>query len=93
MQRARPFYSGHLQPQIPTTFGYYSLDGPEMLQHQYDLASRHGITAFCMYAYWFGGRRLLEKPLQNLLDNPELAVRYFLCWANEPWSRRVGWRK
>ncbi len=86
VQRTRPLYSGHLQPQIPT-FGYYSLDSPEMLQHQYAFAAQHGVSAFCMYAYWFGGRRLLEKPLQNLLENPGLAVRYFLCWANEPWSR------
>ena len=87
VQHARPLYPGHLQPQIPGTFGYYSLDGPEMLQRQFAFASQHGISAFCMYAYWFGGRRLLERPLQNLLENPELPVRYFLCWANEPWSR------
>ena len=87
VQRARPFYRGHLQPQIPTTLGYYSLDDPEVLQHQFACASRHGISSFCMYAYWFGGRRLLEKPLQSLLENPGLEVRYFLCWANESWSR------
>ncbi len=60
----RPIYPGHLQPQIPTTLGYYSLDEPETLHRQFSLASGHGITAFCMYAYWFSGRRLLEKPLR-----------------------------
>ena len=77
---------GHVQPQIPRD-GYYSLDKAEVLQRQFSLASRHGITAFCMYTYWFGGRRLLEKPLQGLLENADLDVRYFLCWANESWSR------
>jgi O-antigen biosynthesis protein len=83
---ARPLYPGHLQPQVPRD-GYYALDGTDVLQRQFSLAARHGITAFCMYAYWFGGRRLLEKPLRRLLDSPELEVRYFLCWANESWSR------
>jgi lipopolysaccharide biosynthesis protein len=86
VQQARPLYPGHRQPQIPLG-GYYDLDENETLQRQFSLASQHGITAFCMYAYWFGGRRLLEKPLKQLLENPDLEVRYFLCWANESWSR------
>jgi lipopolysaccharide biosynthesis protein len=86
VQQARPLYPGHVQPQIPLG-GYYSLDEAESLQRQFALASRHGITAFCMYAYWFGGRRLLEKPLRHIMENPDLDVRYFLCWANESWSR------
>jgi len=86
VQQARPLYPGHLQPQIPRD-GYYALDEADALQRQFTLASEHGITAFCMYAYWFGGRRLLEKPLRLLLDTPDLRVRYFLCWANESWSR------
>ena len=87
VQRALPLYPGHLQPQIPTRLGYYTLDRPEVLQRQYSLASQHGIRAFCVYAYWFGGRRLLERPLRLLLEAPDLNVRYFLCWANESWSR------
>ncbi len=87
VQHARPLYPGHLQPQIPTTLGYYSLDQPETLHRQFCLASQHGVTAFCMYAYWFNGRRLLEKPLDNILRTPSLGIRYFLCWANESWSR------
>ena len=86
VQQARPLYPGHVQPQIPRN-GYYALDAADELQRQYALASEHGITAFCMYAYWFGGRRLLEKPLRLLMDAPNLGIRYFLCWANESWSR------
>jgi lipopolysaccharide biosynthesis protein len=86
VQQARPLYPGHVQPQIPLD-GYYALDGNEVLQRQFSLATQHGITAFCMYAYWFGGRRLLEKPLQRIAENPDLDIRYFLCWANESWSR------
>ena len=87
VQHARPLYPGHLQPQVPTTLGYYSLDEPETLHRQFCLAARHGVTAFCMYAYWFKGRRLLEKPLYSILRTPSLGIRYFLCWANESWSR------
>jgi hypothetical protein len=86
VQQARPLYPGHVQPQIPLD-GYYDLDEAETLARHFSLASRHGITAFCLYAYWFGGRRLLEKPLRRLKERPDLDVRYFLCWANESWSR------
>ena len=86
VQHGRPLYPGHMQPQIPLD-GYYSLDEPEVLQRQFSSASQHGISRFCLYAYWFGGRRLLEKPLQQLLELPISKVRYFLCWANESWSR------
>ena len=33
MQRGRPPYPGHLQPQIPTGLGYYSLDDPGVLHN------------------------------------------------------------
>ena len=34
---------------------------------------RHGIEAFCYWHYWFAGRRLLERPFQEVLDSGQPA--------------------
>ena len=54
---------------------------------QWRLAEAAGIDAFCVYHYWFDGRRLLEAPLDGLLRRPEVPFRFYLCWANEAWRR------
>ena len=88
VRRATPVFEGHNQPRIPTSLGYYDLRNLETHHSQAALARAHGVAAFCYYAYWFGGRRLLEAPLDIVGANPDLAMPYLICWANEPWSRR-----
>lgn len=84
---AQPYFPGHYQPHVPL-HGYYDLTNPEILPSQAQLAHRYGIEGFCFYFYWFHRRRLLETPLQMLLQNPEWDVPFCLCWANENWTRR-----
>jgi len=86
--KARPLFRGHYQPHLPTDLGFYDLRVPEVRAAQADLARRHGIHGFCYYHYWFGGRRLLERPFNDVLASGSPDFPFCLCWANEPWSRR-----
>ena len=47
----------------------------------------HGIHGFCYYHYWFKGRRLLERPFNEVLNSGKPDFPFCLCWANESWSR------
>jgi O-antigen biosynthesis protein len=88
VSRALPNYRGHYQPHVPADLGFYDLSDPAAMRRQAELAARYGIGGFCHYFYWFtGGRRILEKPLEPLLDSKSDDFPFCLCWANENWTR------
>ena len=80
-------FAGHLQPMLPADLGFYDLRATEVMGDQAALARKAGIDAFCVYHYWFDGRRVLEAPLDRLLTRPEIDFPFYLCWANESWRR------
>ena len=85
--RARPQFSEHRQPRLPADLGYYDLRLPEVRDAQAQLARQYGLAAFCYYYYWFDGKKLLQRPLEEVLaaGRPEFPI--LLMWANEPWTR------
>ena len=85
--KARPLFKGHYQPHLPADLGFYDLRVPEVREAQARLAAEHGIHGFCYYHYWFGGRRLLERPLNDVMRS-DLRFPFCVCWANESWTRR-----
>ena len=85
--KAKPLFKGHVQPRLPTELGFYDLRLPEAREAQAALAREHGIGGFMYYHYWFSGARVLERPVQEILESGEPDFPFCLCWANESWSR------
>ena len=86
--KARPRFKEHYQPHLPTDTGFYDLRLPEARQMQADMAREAGIYGFCYYHYWFNGKQLMERPVNEILKSGEPDFPFMLCWANENWSRK-----
>jgi len=86
--QAKPLFRGHYQPHIPADLGFYDLRLCETRSAQAQLARECGIEGFCYWHYWFEGKRLLERPFNEVLTSGEPDFPFCLAWANESWSRR-----
>jgi hypothetical protein len=84
--KAQKLFRGHDQPHLPRELGFYDLRIPETRHAQAELASSHGVTGFIYWHYWFAGRRLLERPFDEVLDSKEPDFPFALAWANHSWT-------
>ena len=84
--KARPLFRGHYQPRLPADLGFYDLRVAEVREAQADLARGAGIEGFVYYHYWFGGKRLLERPFVEVVASGRPDFPFCVCWANQTWS-------
>ena len=91
VKKSKPKFKGHHQPRFPGDvhgyLGYYDLADIKTIEKQINLAKSHGIYGFAIYYYWFSGKMLLEKPINNFIQNSYINFNFLLIWANENWSK------
>ncbi len=91
--KAKPLYKGHYQPQIPADLGFYDLRVPDVRVEQANMAKEYGVEGFCYWHYWFGnGKRILERPFNEVLQSGSPDYPFCLGWANHSWSNKT-WQK
>ena len=89
VKKAKPLFEGHNQPRVPLNNNYYCLLDPQIMKEQAKLAKSYGVYGFCYYHYWFkDGKKLLEKPIEIMLNDSHIDIPFCLCWANENWTKR-----
>lgn len=87
VKRGKPLFKGHYQPREPLDDNYYDLSDLRVLENQIKLAKNSGIYGFCFYHYYFNGKTLLEKPIEQYRDYSSESFPYCLIWANQSWTR------
>lgn len=87
VKAAKPLFEGHHQPKIPLNGNYYNLLDDDVKIWQAKVAKEHGVYGFCYYHYWFSGKMLLEKPMEQMLQNKAVDIPFCISWANETWTK------
>lgn len=85
--KAKPLFPGHYQPHLPADLGFYDLRLAETREAQAELARAYGIYGFCYHHYWFNGKRILERPFNEVLASGKPDFPFCLNWANENWTK------
>lgn len=93
VKKAKPLFQRHYQPHEPLNDNYYDLSDNDVLCEQAKMAEKYGVHGFCFYHYWFNGKKLLQKPLEQMLELGKPDFPFMLCWANENWTRRWDGRE
>lgn len=89
---AEKLFENHNQPRVPLNQNYYNLLEYDTMRWQADLMRKYHLDGMCIYHYWFkDGKRVLERPAENLLRWKDIHMPFCFCWANETWSRT--WKK
>lgn len=87
-KKAKPLFRGHYQPKTPFNENYYSLLNANTQIWQSELAEKYGVFGFCYYHYWFkNGKKLLEKPAENMIRDKRIKTPFCFSWANENWTK------
>ena len=88
VKSAKKLFPEHEQPNVPLNHRYYDLMNPETMRWQAGLMHQYGVDGMGFYHYYFkDGRRILERPAENLLHWKDIDMPFCFSWANESWVR------
>lgn len=87
VRKAKPLFKNQTQPKVPLNHNYYNLMEKVTVEWQTGLMKEYGIYGFCYFHYWFNGKKLLEKPAENLLKWTDIEQPFCFAWANATWAR------
>lgn len=94
VKSAVKLFPDHYQPHIPLHHNYYNLLDKKTMLWQAELMKKYHVYGMCFYHYYFqDGRKILEKPAENLLEWKDIDMPFCFSWANETWGRtwsRIG---
>ena len=86
VKRGTRLFPAHYQPKVPLNNNYYDLSHADVLAGQAAMAQKYGIYGFCFYHYYFTGKKLVEKPVEQYLKMTE-KIPYCFAWANQSFTR------
>jgi hypothetical protein len=93
LKKAVPLFKGHQIP-APLNDNYYNLLEKETVIWQTELMKEYEVHGLVYYHYWFLGRKILERPAENLLKWKDINQKFMFMWANHDWTRSwVGGRE
>lgn len=87
VKKAKTIFRNQIQPKIPLNNNYYNLMDKSTVEWQTKLMKEYGVYGFCYFHYWFTGKKLLEKPAENLLKWKDIEQPFCFAWANVTWAR------
>lgn len=87
VKKAKPLFEKHEQPKVPLDNNYYNLLDDNVKIWQVNIAKKYGIYGFGYYHYWFNGKMLLEKPMEQMLVNKSVNLPFCICWVNTQWTK------
>lgn len=88
VKKGMPLFEGHYQPHIPLKNNYYDLLQKDTMVWQAELMKKYQVYGMCFYHYYFqNGKKILEKPAENLLEWKDIDMPFCFSWANETWAR------
>jgi glycosyltransferase involved in cell wall biosynthesis len=78
LQSARPLFPHHSQPKKPDgSLGYYDVASADVLRNQAEMATRHGVSAFCFELTTAPSLDTDRKdPLALFLENQDINIRF-----------------
>lgn len=86
VKAAKSLYEGHKQPIQPLE--YYDLLDKKVMEKQAEYMHKYGVDGMCFYHYYFeDGKKILEKPAENLLKWSDVNMPFCFCWENGSWVR------